>query len=199
MVCSWVENRTFHSYRLVDAFVPSLSRNEQSSHPLCTQTSLLRGDRKWYNLHRDARELPCSKSCNRPRRNIREPLQEERAQKSRGLDILQHTHCRKIPAFKASWSLVTKHKAVSRSQQLPLQALKHAQQPQDTNNTSLASHSPPSLTFSSSSAPPLSAGALSGASWDGHSWQNALKYIQAQDSFLHIGKAKRQNPKCFNS
>ena len=31
---------------------------------------------------------------------------------------------RKIPAFKASWSPVTKHEPVSRSQQLPLQALR---------------------------------------------------------------------------
>lgn len=184
----------FHSYRLVDAFVPSRSRNEPSSHPLSTQTLLLRGNRKWYNLHRDARELPCSKRCNHPRRNIREPLQEERAQKSRGLAILQHTHFGKIPAFKASRSPVTKHKPVSRSQQLPLQALRllQTQSKQKTLTTQILpqalNQTPPFLQ--------VSAGELAAASQDGHSWKSAPKYLHAQHSFLHTGKADTQKSKC---
>lgn len=157
----------FHSYRLVDAFVPSLFRNEQSSHPLSTQTLLLRGDRKWHNLHRDARELPCSKRCNHPRRNIREPLEGQSGQKSAGLGIQQHTHFRKLPAFKASWSPLTKHKPVSRSQKLPLQALRLLQT-QSQHKTLTAqiflqalNQTPPFLQVS---APLLSAGELSAAS-----------------------------------
>lgn len=183
----------FHSYRLVDAFVPSRSRNEQSSHPLSMQTLLLRGNRKRYNLHRDARELPSSKRCKHPRRNIGEPLQEERAQKSRGLGILQHTHFGKIPAFKASRSPVTKHKPASRSQQLPLQALRllQTQSKQKTLTTQIfpqaLNQTPPFLQVSAL----LSAGEFSAASRDGPSWKSAPKYLHAQHSFLHTGKTDR--------
>lgn len=50
----------FHSYRLVDAFVPSLQKwaivPPLEHRPYCYEE----GDRKWYNLQRDARELLCS-------------------------------------------------------------------------------------------------------------------------------------------
>jgi len=46
LIPKWKMGPFFHSYRLMNAFVLSLSRKQQSSHLLSTQTLLLKGRQK---------------------------------------------------------------------------------------------------------------------------------------------------------